>query len=122
MENTEIWKAFRTTRPGRGATCTRTWEVSNTGRIRHRNSRTGIEVYVTPTLTGGHPYRRYLALSGNDYKYIHRIVATAYIPNPHGLPTVDHINGDKLDNRVENLRWLSYRDNSQAYHTKAQAL
>ena len=37
----------------------------------------------------------------------HRIVALTLIPNPEDHPTVDHINGDKLDNRVNNLRWAS---------------
>ena len=45
------------------------------------------------------------------YRTIHRLVAITYISNPRGLPTVNHINENKLDNRVENLEWMSIRDN-----------
>ena len=41
-------------------------------------------------------------------KAIHRLLAESFIPNPKELPTVDQINRNKLDNRIENLRWASY--------------
>ena len=46
-------------------------------------------------------------------KWIHRLVAAAWVhnPNPGEWDTVDHINGDKQDNRAENLRWVSTRLN-----------
>lgn len=44
-------------------------------------------------------------------KLVHRLVAKAYISNPHGLKTVNHINFDKSDNRCTNLEWCSQLEN-----------
>ena len=42
----------------------------------------------------------------------HRLIAQQFIPNPEGLPCVDHMNGIRDDNRISNLRWVSYETNS----------
>ena len=42
---------------------------------------------------------------------IHRLVAEAYLPNPEGLPQVDHIDNIKTHNYLNNLQWITKKDN-----------
>ena len=48
---------------------------------------------------------------------IHRLIAETFIPNPENKPTVDHINGNRTDNRIENLRWATYSEQNSRFNT-----
>ena len=68
---------------------------------------------LKPELNTRGYYRIVLCKDGKAKKYsIHRLIAINFIPNPENLPCIDHINRVRSDNRIENLRWITKRDNS----------
>ncbi len=53
-------------------------------------------------------------------RYVHRLLAQAYIPNPYNLPLVNHKDGNKLNYSLPNLEWCSYQENTD--HTISTGL
>ena len=89
----EIWRVI----PGHEK-----YEVSNLGNIRKDGITRKLRIPKTGYIT---------TWVDNKQKCVHRLVALAFIPNPDNLPCIDHINTNRYDNRVENLRWVTYSGN-----------
>ena len=89
------------------------YQISNLGRVKSLNyNRTGKENILSPGLSSNGYYHVSLCKNGEMKDFnVHRLVALSYIPNLDNKPCVDHINGNRLDNRVENLRWCTNKEN-----------
>lgn len=103
------------------------YQASNLGRVRSTDktvlkSNGCSEIYKGRVLktfeaTGGYLYVR-IAEEQNKFHSVrlHRIIAKTFIPNPHNLPQINHINENKKDNRAENLEWCTGKYNTNYGH------
>lgn len=81
--------------------------VDSLGRKRVRQGKK-----LTPDIAPNGYYRVTLAKNGKKkQKYLHRLIAEYFIPNPLNLPQVNHKDGNKLNCKIENLEWVSVQDN-----------
>jgi hypothetical protein len=104
------------------------YEVSDSGQIR------SIDRYITCKNGAIHHAKSRLlrpTLSGNGYlivslwehnkqhtRYVHRLIAEAFLDKPNGCDVVNHINGVKTDNSIRNIEWTTYHGNNlHAYRT-----
>lgn len=89
------------------------YEVSNYGRV--KNSLTGQIMTGTINSYGYRVYRLSKGQNRKDFKG-HRMVALAFLPTIPGKNDVNHKDGDKLNNSVDNLEWVTRRENN--YHAR----
>ena len=85
--------------------------ISNYGNVKNLN-KGRISTHLKPTVDNGYLSVTLTPLT-EDRKVtrVHRLVANHFVPNPDNLPVVNHINGRKSDNSIENLEWVTQTEN-----------
>lgn len=94
------------------------YEVSNLGRVKGLNYANKGKPNILKPKKKRYPTVSLRLNKKDTYIRIHRLVATAFIPNPENKRCIDHINCNPKDNRVENLRWATQKENMQNPLTK----
>lgn len=84
------------------------YTVSNSGIV--VNNESGKELKVDAS--NGYARVTFIGDDGKKKKqFVHRLVAEKYVPNPTNKPMVNHIDGNKLNNHVDNLEWVTNEEN-----------
>lgn len=86
------------------------YSITSLGRVwSHRRKK-----WLKPALQTNGYEQVTLWIKGKEVSFtIHKLVAGAFITNPHNKPHINHKNGDKMDSRALNLEWVTPRENSQ---------
>lgn len=88
------------------------YEVSNFGNIRSINFHREKRTRQINQVKFGKYYSVQLCINSKKMCYfVHRLVAQAFVPNPNNLPEIDHIDGNPENNRADNLRWCTHKEN-----------
>lgn len=92
------------------------YEVSTEGKVRSLNYRGHGKVQELKQRKNDRGYLSVILCKNGKTKHcrVNRLVAEVFIPNPNNKPTVNHINEQKDDNRVENLEWATHKE--QVHH------
>ena len=119
-QNNEIWKEI--------PNYEELYVVSNLGRIvslgKYVKQRNGFFVWKEPCLLkqvikNGYCLAKLSKNGKSKTLLVHRVVASAFIPNPENKPQIDHIDCNKSNNVASNLRWCTAKENMQNPITKA---
>lgn len=92
------------------------YEASSMGRVRSRDYKRTGEIRIMHPAKDRKGYLRTVLLDKNGRSKtvkVHRIIAATFIANVEKFPQVNHKNGIKTDNRVENLEWVTNRENAE---------